>query len=262
MTATPERAIKVPPLVLENIEKVRTGQDGCPRQILQRVCMTIPAGRITVLIGPSGCGKTTLLRLINRLEDPTAGRILLGGENIAVLDPLILRQMVGMVPQKPFMFAGTVQENLQHPFLLRKQIPPLPTDPLWSQCLARVDLPKEILPRQAGSLSLGEQQRVGLARALVCGPQVVLLDEPTSALDRPSSDRFARSIRSLCQENHLTLLLVTHDLWFAERVADDVVFLVDGSIVEQGTAAQIFTDPQTPALQQFFLYPDKAGDLL
>ena len=259
MIVTPERLIILPSLVFENIEKIRLGEDGQSRQILRHLSMTITAGRITVLIGPSGCGKTTLLRLVNRLEDPTAGLILLGSQDISLLDPLELRQDVGMVPQKPFMFAGTVLENLQQPFLLRKLVPPSPKDSIWSQCLGRVDLADEFLPRQARSLSLGEQQRVGLARALLCQPQVVLLDEPTSALDRPSSDRFARSIRSLCQETHITLLLVTHDLWFAERVADYVVFLDDGCIIEQGPAAQIFSAPQTTALQRFFLYPDKAG---
>lgn len=249
----------MPTLVLENIEKVRTGEDGRPRQILQRVCMTIPAGRITVFIGPSGCGKTTLLRLINRLEDPSEGRILLGGQDITLLDPLQLRQMVGMVPQKPFMFAGTVLENLQHPFILRKQVPPSPTDPFWSQSLAMVDLPNEFLQRQAGSLSLGQQQRVGLARALLCQPAVLMLDEPTSALDRPSGDRLARLIKSLCREKHLTILLVTHDLWFAERVTDEVVFLDEGRVIEQGQVEKIFSAPQTEALHRFFLYPPKAG---
>ena len=256
---TPERLIILPSLVLENIEKVRIGEDGRPRQILRHLCMTIAAGRITVLIGPSGCGKTTLLRLVNRLEDPTAGRILLGSQDIALLDPLKLRQAVGMVPQKTFMFAGTVLENLQHPFLLRKQVPPLPKDPMWSHCLARVDLADEFLLRQAGNLSLGQQQRVGLARALLCQPQVVLLDEPTSALDRPSSYRFARLIRSLCRENNLTLLLVTHDLWFAERVADEVAFLDEGCIIEQGPAMQIFTAPQTEALHNFLMHPSPVG---
>lgn len=259
MTATPERAIIVSSVVLENIEKIFTGEDGRPCQILHQVCMTIPAGRITVLIGPSGCGKTTLLRLINRLEEPSGGRILLGNRDIALLDPLHLRQMVGMVPQKPFMFAGTVLDNLRYPFILRRQSPPSPTDPSWVEYLAMVDLSNDCLLRQAGSLSLGQQQRVGLVRALLCQPQVLLLDEPTSALDRPSADRFARLIQSLCRQNHLTLLLVTHDLWFAERVADDVVFLDEGRIIEQGHAAKIFTDPQTEALHRFFLYPSRAG---
>ncbi len=262
MTVTPERAMRVPPLVLENIEKVRTGEDGRPRRILQQVCMTIPAGRITVLIGPSGCGKTTLLRIANRLEDPSGGRILLGNQDIALLDPLQLRRMVSMVPQKPFMFTGTVLENLQQPFVLRKQDPPSPTDPSWSQSLAMVDLTHEYLPRQAGSLSLGEQQRVGLARALLCHPQVLMLDEPTSALDRPSGDRLARSIQGLCRQNHLAMLVVTHDLWFAERVADDVVFLDEGRIIEQGETAKIFKDPQTEALHRFLLYPPKVGGCL
>lgn len=257
---TREGGILVPPLVLEKVEKYRSCANGSRQQILRQISMTVPAGRVTVLIGPSGCGKTTLLRLINRLEDLTGGRIMLGTQDIALLDPPQLRQTVGLVPQKTFMFAGTVLENLQHPFVLRKKIPPPPSDPLWSQCLAWVDLSDEFLLRQAGSLSLGQQQRVGLARTLLCKPEVLLLDEPTSALDRPSSDRFARLIRSLCRENALTLLLVTHDLWFAERVADDVVFLDGGCIIEQGLAVDIFTAPQTQALRNFLLQPAPAGE--
>lgn len=244
-------------LELEHVEKVRTYPDGRQMVVLRDIDLAVAAGRVTVLIGPSGSGKTTLLRLVNRLEDPTGGRILLNGRDIARLDPLQLRRKVMLVPQKPFMFDGTVLANLQRPFTLRKEAPPGPAASLWRQSLARVDLPDAFLERRAATLSIGQQQRVGLARALLCRPEVVLLDEPTSALDRPASDRFAGLLRGLCRADGLALLLVTHDLWFAERIADEVAFLDDGWIVERGPADRIFPEPQTGALRRFLFAGEK-----
>lgn len=238
-------------LELNKVRKIRAREDGASLHVLQGISMAVPAGSVTVMIGPSGCGKTTVLRLINRLEEPSDGCILLDGREVADIPPLQLRKKVVLVPQKPFMFNGTVRENLQHPFVLQKRTPPLPDHPAWKQALARFDLPDEFLSRAATSLSLGQQQRVGVARALVCEPDVVLLDEPTSALDRPAAERFARSLRTLCGEKQMTFLLVTHDLWFAERVADHAVFLDDGKIVECGPAGQFFGAPQTEALRRF-----------
>jgi putative ABC transport system ATP-binding protein len=108
-------------------------------------------------------------------------------------------------------------------------------------------------------LSLGQQQRVGVARALVCEPQVVLLDEPTSALDRPAVERFAQSLRRLCREKGMTFLVVTHDLWFAERAADHAVFLEAGHIRERAQAGRFFEAPQTDALRRFLLGSEGAG---
>lgn len=245
---------------LDNIDKVRMREDGTRMDVLRHVSLRFAAAGITVLIGPSGCGKTTLLRLVNRLEDPSAGRILVNGVDVAGLDPLQLRQTVVLVPQKPFMFVGSVLQNLQHPFVLRKQTPPSANDPLWIQSLAGVDLSDQLLSQQAASLSLGQQQRVGLARALLCDPEVVLLDEPTSALDRPASDRFATTLRTLCRQRQTSFVVVTHDLWFAERVADQVVFLSDGYVKELGSADQIFGAPQTEELRNFLMYPAAKGD--
>lgn len=246
-------------LELEKVQKIRIREDGVRLNVLQGISMALPAGSVTVMVGPSGCGKTTLLRLINRLEEPNGGRILLDGREIALLPPLQLRKKVALVPQKTFMFNGTVQENLQRPFLLRKLTPPPSDHPVWQQTLARLDLPELFLSRMATSLSLGQQQRVGVARALVCEPQVVLLDEPTSALDRPAAERFAQSLRTLCGEKGMTFLVVTHDLWFAERAADHAVFLEAGQIREHAQAGQFFEAPQTDALRRFLLGSEGAG---
>ncbi|APG26098.1 hypothetical protein A7E75_00175 [Syntrophotalea acetylenica] len=246
---------------LENITRVRLRQDGSSVHILRDVCLEIAAGDAVVLIGPSGSGKTTLLRLVNRLEDPTAGRILLDGMDIASMNPVQLRQRVALVPQKTTMFQGSVLDNLRAPFLLRKQQPPPLRDPLWREVLDLAQLSGEFLDRPAGSLSLGQQQRVGLARALVGRPAMLLLDEPTSALDRPACDGLARSLRSLCRTRGVTLLLASHDLWFVPRVADQAVFLNDGKIEEQGPAGDLFNNPRSAALRRFLVHSDAGGDL-
>jgi putative ABC transport system ATP-binding protein len=248
-------------LMMENICKCRPLPEGREVAVLQDVSLQLPAERVTVLIGPSGCGKTTLLRLLNRLEEPTSGRILLRGEDIACSDPLQLRQRVALLPQKPFMFPGTVADNLRRPFVYRRQSAPACDHPRWRQALEYAGLPEDLLRHQAGQLSVGQQQRVALARCLLTEPEVLLLDEPTSALDRPTSDRLAGSIRELCRQRALPVLLVTHDLWLAERVADDLVFLAAGQVAEQGPAPALLQHPQTESLRRFLVQPVQSGVL-
>jgi len=245
-------------LKLERVGKAFYRSDGTPLQVLDDIDMEIEPGHVTVFIGPSGCGKTTLLRLMNRLEDPTAGRILLEGHDVARCDPLELRRQVVMVPQKPFMFSGTVLDNLRHPYVLRKVPPPAADAPLWREVLDPVGLPTDFLERRASTLSLGQQQRVGLARALACAPRVLLLDEPTSALDRPAGGRLARGLRSLGLRQGVTTVVVTHDLWFAERLADHVVYLDGGKIIERGSA-RIFQSPQSTSLSHFLMHSGEIG---
>jgi putative ABC transport system ATP-binding protein len=242
-------------LRLENIRKTRLGSDGRPVEILQGISLVAAAERLTVIIGPSGGGKSTLIRLPNRLEDPDSGRILLDGREVADFDPLELRRVVGLVPQKPFMFAGTVLENLQRPFAFRGGSPPPAADPVLLENLALCRLDAGVLPREARTLSIGEQQRVSLARLLVVSPRVLLLDEPTSALDRPTGDRLADTLREVCRSRRLTLLMVTHDLRLAERVADQMAYLEAGRILEEGAAADLLNRPRTPQLRRFLDRP-------
>ena len=226
-------------------------------KILQDVSFTARSGLITAVIGPSGGGKSTLVRLINRLSDPTSGRVYVGERDVRELDPLKLRRLVALVSQKPFMFEGTVLENLQRPFLYRAQ--PLPAadseEVRRALELARLDL--GMLQREARTLSGGEQQRVSLARALITKPRVLLLDEPTSALDRPTGDALASTFREVCRREKLTVILVTHDLRVAERIADHCLYLEAGRILEEGSAEELFNRPRSAELRRFLAEPSE-----
>jgi putative ABC transport system ATP-binding protein len=200
-------------------------------------------------------GKSTLIRLINRLSDPTSGVIYLDNVDIANLDPLQLRSRVAMVLQKPFLFEGTVLSNLQRPFLYRNTAIPGPDNTALLRSLELARLSPTLLERDARTLSLGEQQRVSLARALITSPTVLLLDEPTSALDRPTADHLATTFREICQAQQLTIMLVTHDLRLAEKISDYLYFLEGGRIREEGNTASMLSCPQTDALRHFLGEP-------
>ena len=244
-------------LRIEGLGKNRVDEQGSQVAVLRDVELSLFAGRITVVIGPSGGGKSTLIRLLNRLEEASKGRVLLDGQDIRRYDPLQLRRQVALLAQKPFVFSGTVLENLQRPFQFQGRIPPPGNDPQLRELMELCQLPVSWLQRDAGSLSVGQQQRLCLVRSLATGPEVLLLDEPTSALDRPTVDGLAVSLRAVCRKRQLAVLLVTHDLHLAEIIADDLAYLEDGRILEQGNAAEVLGRPRTPALQRFLTPPTR-----
>lgn len=244
-------------LRLDHVGAVRRGPDGRETPLLFDISFGARQGELTVLIGPSGGGKSTLIRLINRLAEPSSGSITLAGEDVATIPVLQLRRRVGMVLQKPFMFEGTVLHNLQRPFLYRQEVPPTVASEAVHRALDLARLPRDFLGRQARSLSGGEQQRVSLARALVGGPQVLLLDEPTSALDRPTADRLAATLHDICRAEHLTVLLVTHDLRLAGRIADYLIYLEQGRILEAGAGKELLAQPRTEAFRRFLSEPEE-----
>jgi len=216
---------------LEDVSFERNG-----KKILDRVSFSIPAGKITTVLGPSGSGKTSVLRLLNRLDDPTDGKILLGEQDITELDPRELRRRLGMVFQVPVMFDGTVHANLELARGFCKDRQCLEIEGLMSL----VDLPEEYLERIAGDLSVGEQQRVQLARTLIGRPEVLLLDEPTSGLDIATSERIISLIKKVNRETGTSVVFVTHVLEHARELADHVALIVKGSIEREATAKTFF----------------------
>lgn len=240
---------------LEKIRVVRKNREGVEVELLHDISFSGRSGEITAVIGPSGGGKSTLIRLINRLTEPSSGTIFLDGKDIAGLDPLQLRRTVALVPQKPFMFEGSVLDNLQRPFVYRQEpLPALDSEEVQrALVLARLD--PDVAQRDARSLSVGEQQRVSLARVLITWPRVLLLDEPTSALDRRTADALAATLQEICRSQKLTVIMVTHDLRLAGRVADYCLYLEAGRILEEGSAEELLTRPRSQQLQRFLAEP-------
>ena len=184
--------------------------------MLRDLDVTIEPGA-TALLGPSGSGKSTLLRLLNRLADPDSGQILFHGDDVRALDPLDLRRRACLVPQLPAPFPGTVADNVRYgPGLCGREAN-------VERCLELAGLDGSYADRDASRLSVGEQQRLMLARALALEPEVLLLDEPTSALDEAAKAGVERTLSELAREN--SMVVVTHERGQAERQASKVVEL-------------------------------------
>lgn len=189
--------------------------------MLRDVSLTIPPGS-TAVLGRSGSGKSTLLRLLNRLADPDEGRVLFNGSDVRDYDPLELRRRVGLVAQLPALVAGSVADNVRYGPRLKGR----DADPGGPLRLA--GLGAEFLDRDASRLSVGEQQRVMLARALALEPEVLLLDEPTAALDDAAKAEVEDALTRL---RGVSLVLVTHERAQADRLADRVLHLEAGRVV-------------------------------
>lgn len=243
---------------LDTVFFSRCNAQGDCSELLRGVSLTARAGEITAVIGPSGGGKSTLIRLMNRLADPGSGTVYLENRDIRSMDPLELRRLVALVPQKPYLFEGTVLDNLQRPFLYRQQLPPSAESDEVRQALSLARLDQALLLREARTLSGGEQQRVALARALLTTPKVLLLDEPTSAVDRRTADGLAATLQEICRSRGLTLVMVTHDLRLTQRIADYCYYLDGGRILEQGRAEEMLTRPASPELRRFLAEPGTA----
>jgi phosphate transport system ATP-binding protein len=226
---------------------------------VKSVSLSIHQGEVLALIGPSGCGKTTLLRTLNRLTEltPTAtrsGRVLLDGEDIHELADTTLRARVAMVFQQPNPFPMSIFDNVA--FALREQSRKRPRrrelEPQVVEALKRAGLYEEVgddLDRPALRLSGGQQQRLCIARAIAPRPEVLLMDEPCSALDPISTATIEQLIGELRRD--LAVVVVTHNLAQAHRVADKVAFMYLGDLVEYGTTAQVFDDPRATRTRDY-----------
>jgi putative ABC transport system ATP-binding protein len=197
------------------------------RQVLDSVSAAIHGGA-TAIVGPSGSGKSTLLRLLNRLADPDAGSISYRDRPLNGYDPLELRREVSLVPQLPSLLEGTVESNLAYAAgLAGKELDA-------ERCLGLAGLDTGFAERDVGKLSVGEQQRAMLARALSQQPDVLLLDEPTSALDHAARDAIEATLGRLRRELEISLILVSHDPEQARRLADRAVRLEQGRVAACG----------------------------
>jgi len=224
-------------------------------QVLKGINLDVHRGKVTALIGPSGCGKTTLLRCLNRLSELTkganvSGHIRLEGQEILDMDPMLLRRQVGMVFQKPNPFPMSVRENVLYGIKAAKLAvdqaevvkASLGKAAIWDEL-------KDRLEDNAFRLSVGQQQRVCIARTLATSPSVILMDEPAAALDPSSASKVEASINSF--RGDYTVVIVTHNMQQALRVSDYTVFLFLGEVVEFGETAQVFNDPQRPETREY-----------
>jgi putative ABC transport system ATP-binding protein len=205
---------------LEGVSASRAGEP-----VLRGVDLRIGRGA-TAVLGPSGSGKSTLLRLLNRLADPDAGAIRFRGRDVRELDVLDLRRRVGLVPQLPAPIPGTVEENVRAGPALAGH------EARVEHALELAGLDGSFAGRDAERLSVGEQQRLMLARALALEPEVLLLDEPTSALDERARDGVERTIRGLCHRPGTSTVVVTHDRAQARRLAQRTIELHHGRVRE------------------------------
>lgn len=222
--------------------------------VLKNLDLTIEAGEKLVIIGPSGCGKSTLLFCLNCLEPIQGGEILIGGTSIVHCDRKTLRrirQRLGIVFQQFNLFPHyTVQENVELALKVVLKLPAAEARQRVLEVLKQVGLDDKVR-HYPSQLSGGQQQRVAIARALVMEPEVLLLDEITSALDPELSGEVLEVVEKLSRERAITIVFVTHEIQFARRIADRIIFIDQGVIVEQGPPAQLIDAPRKERTRQF-----------
>ena len=234
-------------LDVQGLEKAYGGN-----QVLNGITTQIRRGEVVAIIGPSGCGKSTFLRSLNLLEEPTGGKILFEGTDIT--DPKVdinrHRQKIGMVFQQFNLFPNmTVKKNIMFAPVDLKKMTKAQAEEKAMSLLKRVGLEDkaDAYPKQ---LSGGQQQRVAIARALAMNPDIMMFDEPTSALDPEMVGEVLSVMKELAAQG-MTMVVVTHEMGFARDVADRVIFMADGYIVEQGTPEEIFTNPKEERTKEF-----------
>jgi tungstate transport system ATP-binding protein len=219
---------------------------------IDQVSLEVKGGEIFALIGPSGAGKSTLLRLIDLLEPPTSGKIYLGYLETSSLkegDRLEAVKRMGLVLQRPVVFNRSVIDNLKYGLEIRN-MSGTEVDGEVEYCLGMVGL-RELRNRNALRLSGGEAQRVALARTLVCHPEVLLLDEPTANLDPTNVGIIEEAIKEANKKEGTTVLIATHNMFQAKRIAHRVGLMLSGKIVEVDSASEIFRRPKDPRTRSF-----------
>jgi phosphate transport system ATP-binding protein len=231
------------------------------QQILKNINLEIPQNKITVLLGPSGCGKTTLLKCLNKLTDlykelKVTGNIMIEHDDILNTRKNIpeIRQKMGLLSQRPYPLPVSIYKNVAYGIKLKGVRDKRLIDHVVEKLLREVGLWNEVKDRlhnPATDLSIGQQQRLCLARGLAVKPRIILADEPTSALDPVSSKIIEDLFKEL--KRHYTIILVTHILRQAKRLADNVVFMYYGEIIEQGKPEIVFNSPQSIYLRNYIV---------
>jgi phosphate transport system ATP-binding protein len=227
--------------------------------VLKDININIPSQKITVIIGPSGCGKTTLLKSFNRLLEirdnvRISGKILVDG--IDILNPKLfvpdIRKKMGLLSQRPYPLPMSIYENVAYGLRIHKKLTKAELDDAVEHNLKEAGIWREVKDRlrdPASDLSVGQQQRLCVARAIAIQPEILLCDEPTSALDPIAAKQIEKLLVQLKKE--YTVVLVTHTLRQAKRVADHVIFLYFGKVLEQGPAEEVFNNPKDPEVQAY-----------
>lgn len=234
-------------LTLENVSKTYKGG----KKAVNNVNLKIAKGEFICFIGPSGCGKTTTMKMINRLIEPSAGKIFIDGENIMEQDPVELRRKIGYVIQQIGLFPHmTIQQNISLvPKLLKW--PEQQRKERARELLKLVDMGPEYVDRYPHELSGGQQQRIGVLRALAAEPPLILMDEPFGALDPITRDSLQEEFKKLQKTLHKTIVFVTHDMDEAIKLADRIVILKAGEIVQIGTPDDILRNPADEFVEEF-----------
>ncbi|MCF7622703.1 MULTISPECIES: betaine/proline/choline family ABC transporter ATP-binding protein [Bacillaceae] len=234
-------------LKIENVSKIYKGG----KKAVKNISLDIKKGEFICFIGPSGCGKTTTMKMINRLIEPSEGKILINGENIMEKDPVELRRQIGYVIQQIGLFPHmTILENITLvPKLLKWNEQKKKERAL--ELLQLVDMGPEYLERYPYELSGGQQQRIGVLRALASNPPLILMDEPFGALDPITRDALQEEFKNLQRTLDKTIVFVTHDMDEAIKLADRIVILKAGEIVQVGTPDEILRNPANEFVEEF-----------
>lgn len=229
------------------------------KNAVENVCANIKENSITAIMGPSGCGKSTLLRAINRMHElydniNISGEIILKGKNILKMNPIEVRKMAGMVFQHPNPFSTmSIYNNVLAGYNLNgTKLDKLKKDEIVESCLKSVGLWDEVkdsLTKKGSFLSGGQQQRLCIARAIALKPDILLMDEPTSALDPIATNRIEELLLEIKQ--HLTIVIVTHNMAQAARISDYSMFMYLGKLIEYGETEQIFSNPKDKKTEEY-----------
>ncbi|MFC1475348.1 ATP-binding cassette domain-containing protein [Candidatus Zixiibacteriota bacterium] len=230
-------------LELNNLSRTVTDFEQT-KTIISDISYNFTTQKIYTVIGPSGAGKSSLLRLINRLDEPTSGEIKFRDKNHIDIYPTELRKKIGYLFQTPYLFNGTVLENLVYakPDLNNKDI---------DRLINQVHIKSEFLNRSVDKLSVGEKQRVAFARLLALEPEIILLDEPTSALDPTYTQAIENLVKEIVSEQKVTAIVITHHPQQALKLGEESLLLVKGRLVESGISEQIINNPQSEEGKQY-----------